>query len=119
MGTCLFIILRQELDPVNRMSLCLASTATQNPCEPALASSTDTSGHPDKVPVLIQNLPDEQRFPSGRCFTLAVGGGMPPLIRNPIGSLGGQSASRLSLCLMGRLPGMPDQTTGCLSASIV
>ncbi len=113
------MITSQELDPVNGMSLCLASTATQNPWGPALASSTDTSGHPDKVPVLIQNLPDEQRFPSGRCFTLAVGGGIPPLIRNPIGSLGGQSASRLSLCPPGRLPGLPGQTTGCLSAGIV
>ncbi len=42
--------------PKKRMSLCLVSTATHNPLpDGALASATDTSGHPDKVPVLAQH----------------------------------------------------------------
>lgn len=52
--------------------LCLASTATQKGDLSALASSTDTSRHHDNVPVLTQNLPDEQRSDLVRCFTLAA-----------------------------------------------
>jgi hypothetical protein len=49
-----------------RRDLCLASTATQKGDLSALASSTDTSesfdsGPHDNRPVLIQNLPDEER----------------------------------------------------------
>src|SRR6266851_8537840 len=42
-------------EPMNKFrSLCLASTAIQTPEGAALASSTDTSRHHDKVPVLTQ-----------------------------------------------------------------
>ena len=37
-----------------RRGLCLASTATQKGDLSALASTTDTCGHHDKVPVLTQ-----------------------------------------------------------------
>jgi len=99
--------------------LCLRSTATQKGDLSALVSTRDTSRHHDRVPVLTQDVPDEQRSHFGRCFTLAVRSSSDLVIRNPISSLGGHSANRLSLCPVGRLPGMPDQTTGCLSAPVV
>ncbi len=41
--------------------LCLASTATQKGDLSALVSSTDTSGQHDKLPVLHQNVPEQER----------------------------------------------------------
>jgi|SRR6266699_3165952 hypothetical protein len=42
--------------------LCLASASTRNPLpDHALASRTDTSGQHDKLPVLHQNLPEQER----------------------------------------------------------
>jgi hypothetical protein len=108
------------MDPISEgRGLCLASTATQKGDLSALVSSTDTSRHHDKVPVLTQNLPDEQRSHLGRCFTLAVRSSSDLVIRNPISSLGGHSASRLSLWDESRTPTMADHTTGCLSAPVV
>ena len=103
--------------------LCLYSTATQKGDLSALASLHDTSwewdhstGHSDKTPVLIQNLPDKERSLMHTQFYPGRGNISVPLIRNPVSSLGGQSASRLSLCPVGRSPTMAGQTTGCLSA---
>src|SRR5438128_2258184 len=99
-----------------RRGLCLASTATQKGDLSALVSSTGTLGQHDNLPVLIQNLPDEQRSSLGRCFTLAASGSQHSIIRNPISSLGGQSANRLSLLDTSPLPTLVGQTTRCLSA---
>jgi hypothetical protein len=53
---------RWVMNPMHECrGLCLASTATQKGDLSALASSTDTSGHHDKVPVHTQNLPSVQR----------------------------------------------------------
>jgi len=93
--------------------LCLDSTATQTPGGAAQASTPDTSGHHDKVPVHTQNLPSVQRSTLRAVLPW-------PTYQEPNYSLGGQCASRLSLWdTSSRPPGMPGQTTGCLSASVV
>ncbi len=84
--------------------LCLYSTATQKGDLSALASLHDTSrksedftGRSDKTPVLIQNLPEKERSPLCTLFYPGSGSMPASLFRNPVSSLGGQSASRLSL----------------------
>ncbi len=47
--------------------LCLASAAPRKGDPSALASSTDTSGQHDKLPVLHQNLPEQER-----CSTMTI-----------------------------------------------
>src|SRR5258708_20012595 len=93
----------------------------------ALASTRGTSaweqsqarGQQDNLAVLIQAWRMSSVASLFRCFTLAARA-FALLIRNPIRSLGGQSASRLSLWdTSSRLSGMPGQTTGCLSAPVV
>jgi hypothetical protein len=91
----------------------------------ALASLHDTSreaqastGPSDKWPVLAQHAESAALF-LVRCFTLAVRESSSLVIRNLVSSPGGQSASRLSLCPVGRPPTMAGQTTECLSASVV
>jgi hypothetical protein len=91
--------------------LCLDSTAAQTPGGAAWASTPDTSGRHDKGPVHTQNVPSVQR--STLCAVLPW-----PISQEPNDSLGGQCASRLSLWdTSSRPPGMPGQTTGCLSTS--
>ncbi len=82
--------------------LCLYSTATQKGDLSALASLHDTSesfdsGHYDKVPVLTQTCRMSSVFslcalfyPGSQVLSYLV-------IRNPLSSVGGHSASRLSL----------------------
>ena len=81
------------MNPMSKLrGLCLASTATQTPGGTALASSTDTSGHHDKVPVLTQAC-----RVSNVLFALFYPG---RLIRNQIMMLWRACRNRLSL-LMG------------------
>ena len=61
----------------------------------------------------------KERYLMPTLFYPGRGNSSVPLIRNPIGSLGGHSASRLSLCPCGRSPTMAGRTTGCLSAPVV
>jgi len=81
--------------------LCLASAATQTGSLSSLSSSTDTSEsfdsrHHDKVPVLTQNLPDEQH--SHLCVVLPwQSGTLIPCYQEPNYSFGGQCPNCLSL----------------------
>src|SRR5260370_36905193 len=93
----------------------------------ALASTRGTStweqsqarGQHDNLPVLIQPCRMSSVASLFRCFTLAARA-FALLISNPIRSLGGPSASRISRWeTSSRLSGMPGQTTGCLSAPVV
>ncbi len=107
------------MDPMHECrGLCLASAATRKGDPSALASSTDTSGQHDKLPVHTQTCRMCSVVRHRMCAVLPwPPGTLIPCHQEPNYSFGGQCLNRLSLWdTSSRPPTMVGQTTECLRA---
>jgi hypothetical protein len=98
------VIRCQELLGLKTCSLCLSSTATQKGDLSALASLHDTSwescdstGHPDKVPVCNQNVPEAERELYRNALLPWPSASFNACHQEPDSSYGGQCPNCLSL----------------------